>query len=52
MIKEMDQAMEQYQRETREIPGAKAIESRHEMEDKIGKYTKMLHKNQAKRLDA
>jgi hypothetical protein len=36
--------LEKYQRDTRDIPNAKAIEEGHELEDKVGKYTKMLHK--------
>ena len=44
--------MEEYERKTKEIPGSRAIEDSHELEEKIGKYTKMLHKNRAKMLDA
>jgi hypothetical protein len=44
LIEKLDQALEKYKRETRDIPNAKAIEERHELEDKVAKYTKMLHK--------
>lgn len=48
LIEKLDQALEKYKRETRDIPNAKAIEERHELEDKVAKYTKMLHKFQTK----
>ncbi len=34
------------------MPSAKAIEERHELEDKVSKYTKMLHKFESKRAES
>ena len=44
LIEKLDQALEKYKREARDIPNSKAIEERHELEDKVAKYTKMLQK--------
>lgn len=44
----LDLALNNYKRDTKDIPNSKAIEERHELEDKVSKYTKMLHKFETK----